>query len=131
MIGYVKNIENTTLANENFRQVLFTAQHSQLVVMSIPAGEDIGEETHDLDQFLRIEQGQGQTILNGEKQSIEEGFAVLVPAGTKHNIINTGNQPLKLYSLYSPPNHRDQVIHPTKEAAMTDDEHFDGQTTPV
>lgn len=129
MTGYIQNIEDITCANENFRQVLFTAQHIQLVVMSIPVGQDIGEETHDLDQFLRIEEGQGQTVLNGEKQSIADGFAVIVPAGTKHNIINTGDQPLKLYSLYSPPNHRDQVIHQTKTDAMTDDEHFDGHIT--
>jgi len=129
MTGYVQNIEDITLTNKNFRQVLFTARHIQLVVMSIPVGQDIGEETHDLDQFLRIEQGQGQTILNGEKQSIADGFAVIVPAGTKHNIINTGDQPLKLYSLYSPPNHRDQIVHQTKEDAMTDDEHFDSHIT--
>src|SRR3989344_6048592 len=112
MSGYIQNIEKLALENNNFRKVLYTAKYSQLVLMSIKPGEDIGEEVHQLDQFIRCEAGQGQAILDGAAHNISNGFAIVVPAGTKHNIINTSeDQPLKLYSLYSPPNHRDGVVH--------------------
>ena len=130
MKGYVTNIEKLSLENENFRRVLYTAKNSQLVVMSLKPGEDIGEEVHQLDQFIRCERGEGTAVLDGVSHPICDGFVVVVPAGTKHNIINTSSdRSLKLYTLYSPPNHRDGVIHQTKEQAEADTEHFDGKTT--
>ena len=129
MKGYVANIEKLSLENENFRQVLYTAKNSQLVVMSLKSGQDIGEEVHGLDQFIRVEAGEGTAVLNGVEHKIEDGSAVVIPAGTKHNIINGDNGEMKLYTIYSPPNHRDAVMHATKEQAMADDEHFDGKTT--
>lgn len=130
MKGYVINIKKASLENEYFRKVLYTAKNSQLVVMSLKPGEDIGEEVHQLDQFIRCEAGQGKAILDDIPHAITDGFAVIVPAGTKHNIINTSlERPLKLYTLYSPPNHRDGVVHETKEQAEADEEHFDGKTT--
>lgn len=130
MEGYVVNIEQVSIQNENFRKVLYTAKNSQLVVMSLKPGEDIGEETHQLDQFIRCETGQGKAFLNDVPHVIIDGFAVLVPAGTKHNIVNTSqDKPLKLYTVYSPPNHRDGVVHKTKAQAEADEEHFDGVTT--
>lgn len=122
MSGYIANIEDKTEGNDYFREVLFTAPHSQLVVMSIAVGEDIGEETHDnVDQFLRIESGEGKAVLDGEETSISDGYCVVVPAGTKHNIINTGSSALKLYTVYSPANHPDGTIHKTKAEAMADE----------
>jgi len=130
MKGYVVNIEDVTKENENFRKVLYTAKNSQLVVMSIPPGGEIGEEVHTLDQFLRIEAGKGKAILNGVEYEIEDDFAVVVPAGVKHNFVNTGDEPLKLYTIYSPPEHRDGVVHATKEDAMNDTtDKFDGKIT--
>jgi len=130
MKGYVANIEKLSLENENFRQVLYTAKNSQLVVMSLKPQEEIGEEIHQLDQFIRCESGQGKAILDGVEHDISDGFAVVVPAGAKHNIINTSeDKSLKLYTLYSPPNHRDGVIHKTKAEAEANEEHFDGKTT--
>lgn len=130
MNGYVINIEKEAEGNSNFRKVLYTAPHSQLVVMSLKPNEDIGEEMHDLDQFLRVEEGEGKAVLNGIEHAIASGFAIVVPAGTKHNIINTSSdKEMKLYTVYSPANHRDGVIHATKEEAEQDDEHFDGKTT--
>ncbi|MEX1063762.1 MAG: cupin domain-containing protein [Candidatus Paceibacterota bacterium] len=130
MKGYVDNIERLTLENNNFRKVLYTAKHSQLVVMSLKPGEDIGEEVHDLDQFLRIDAGNGKAILDGVEHEIEDGYAVIVPAGTKHNILNTStDKEMKIYTIYSPPNHRDGIIHETREQAMADEEHYDGKTT--
>ncbi|MFA6339152.1 MAG: cupin domain-containing protein [Candidatus Paceibacterota bacterium] len=134
MKGYVENIEKLSLENENFRKVLYTAKNSQLVLMSLKPNEDIGEEVHQLDQFLRCESGEGKAVLNGVEHIISDGFAVVVPAGTRHNIINTSSdKPMKLYTLYSPPNHRDGVIHQTKADAEADEnnpaEHFDGKTT--
>jgi len=123
MSGYIINIEEKTEANDYFRQVLFTAKNCQLVVMSIKPGEDIGEEVHKLDQFLRVESGEGKAMLDGEGTNIKDGFAVVVPAGTKHNIINTSSLiPLKLYTLYAPPQHRDGTIHQTKADALADEE---------
>lgn len=131
MQGYVENIEKVSRENENFRKVLYTAKNSQLVVMSLKPREEIGEEVHPLDQFIRCEAGEGKAILDGVSHSLSDGFVVLVPAETSHNIINTStDKPLKLYTLYSPPNHRDGVLHRTKEEAEVDEkEHFEGKTT--
>jgi mannose-6-phosphate isomerase-like protein (cupin superfamily) len=129
MKGYIKNIEEITAENNDFRQVLYTAKNCQLVVMALKPKEEIGMEVHKLDQFFRVEEGTGEAILDGVHTAIKAGFAVLVPAGTNHNIINTGNIPMKLYTLYAPPNHRDGVIHKTRAIAEKDDEHFDGKTT--
>ncbi|RJR12626.1 cupin domain-containing protein [Candidatus Parcubacteria bacterium] len=129
MKGYVTNIEKETLANTDFRRVLYTGKNSQLVLMALRAGEEIGEEVHTLDQFLRIESGEGKAILDGVEHVISDGSAVVVPAGTAHNFINTGTVPLKLYTIYSPPEHRDGVVHATKGDAMNDHEEFDGKTT--
>ena len=129
MRGFIDNIEKLTKENNNFRKVLYTGRYSQLVLMSLAPGEEIGEEVHGLDQFLRIEEGRGKAIVGMAEYEIEDGTAIVVPAGTLHNIINTGNVPLKLYTIYSPPNHRDGIVHPTKKDAMADEEHFDGITT--
>lgn len=130
MKGYVQNIEELSLQNENFRQVLYTAKHSQLVLMSLKPGEDIGEEVHHLDQFLRCEAGEGKAVLDGVEHAISDGFAIVVPAGARHNIINTsGSKQMKLYTLYSPPNHRNGVVHQTKAQAEADEEAFDGKTS--
>src|SRR3989338_9685313 len=129
MTGLITNIEEKTLQNENFREVLFTGPRSQLVVMSLLPNEEIGMEVHEsVDQFLRIEQGEGKAILNGEEHLISDGSAIVVPAGKRHNIINTSpDKKLKLYTIYSPPNHRDGVVHETKTRAEADEEHFDGR----
>ena len=130
MKGYVSNIEKDSLENNNFRKVLYTAPHCQLVLMSLLPKEEIGEEVHTLDQFIRIEQGQGLAVLNDIEYPIEDGSAVVIPEGTKHNIINTSEtESMKLYTLYAPPEHRDQVIHQTKNDALQDNEEFDGKTT--
>jgi mannose-6-phosphate isomerase-like protein (cupin superfamily) len=129
MKGFVKNIEEIATENENFRQVLYTAQHCQLVVMSLKPGEDIGLEVHKLDQFFRVEEGTGEAVLDDVRSPVRAGFAVLVPAGTEHNIINTGKVLLKLYTLYAPPNHRDGVVHATRADADKDQEHYDGKPT--
>jgi mannose-6-phosphate isomerase-like protein (cupin superfamily) len=129
MKGYVTNIEKETEENSDFRRVLYTAKNSQLVLMSIKPGEEIGMEVHELDQFLRFEAGEGKAILDGVEHKVKDGDAVVVPAGTNHNFINTGDKDLKLYTIYSPPNHRDGVTHKTKAEAEADDEHFDGKTT--
>ena len=133
MKGYIKNIGEAVKENENFRQVVYTAKYCQLVLMSLKPGEDIGEEVHDnVDQFFRFEEGSGKAVLDGVEHEIEAEFAVLVPAGTKHNIINTSDSDsLKLYTIYSPPNHKDGTIHVVKADAVADEgkEHFDGQTT--
>ncbi len=127
MKGYVQDIEDIATRNEEFRRVLYTAQHCQLVVMALKPKEEIGAEVHKLDQFFRVEQGSGEAVLDGIRTAIRPGFAVVVPAGTRHNIINTGAEPLKLYTLYSPPNHRDGVVHHTRADADADTEHFDGK----
>jgi mannose-6-phosphate isomerase-like protein (cupin superfamily) len=129
MNGYVENIETITTNNADFRQVLYTAKHCQLVVMALKPEEDIGTEVHTLDQFFRVEEGAGEAILDGVRTAIQAGFAVIVPAGTKHNIVNTGAVPLKLYTIYAPPNHRDGVVHHTRADAEADTEHFDGKTS--
>ena len=129
MKGYVKNIESLAIKNNEFRQVLYTAKHCQLVLMALKPKEDIGEEVHKLDQFFRVEEGSGEVELDGVTTAVSAGFAVLVPAGTRHNIINTGNVQMKLYTLYAPPNHRDGIIQHTRADAEADSEHFDGNTT--
>jgi mannose-6-phosphate isomerase-like protein (cupin superfamily) len=129
MFGFVENIETIAIENEAFRRVLYTAQSCQLVVMSLKPGEEIGAEVHALDQFFRVERGTGDAVLDGVQTSIGAGYAVLVPAGANHNIINSGSVPLKLYTLYAPPNHRDGIVHQTREEAEVDNEHFDGKTT--
>jgi mannose-6-phosphate isomerase-like protein (cupin superfamily) len=126
--GYVANIEEVTTENTDYRRVLYTGEHSQLVVMSLDPGVEIGEEVHELDQFIRIEAGSGKAILNEtEEYDIEDDWAVIIPAGVKHNFINTGDEPMKLYSIYSPAEHKDGVVQPTK--ADEKEEHFDGVTT--
>jgi mannose-6-phosphate isomerase-like protein (cupin superfamily) len=118
---YVENLEIDTVENDNFRKVLNTTDKSQLVVMSLLPNEDIGEEVHDVDQFIRIEQGEGKAVLDGEEYDIEKDYAVVIPAGTRHNIINSGESEMKLYTIYTPPNHPAGTIHKTKEEAEADE----------
>lgn len=130
MKGYITNIEKETMENDYFRKVLYTAKSSQLVLMSLEPLQDIGEEVHHLDQFLRVEAGIGRVVLDGVGHEVRDGSAIVVPAGTKHNLINTSvDKPLKLYSVYSPPNHKDGTIHETKADAEVNEEHFDGIVT--
>jgi mannose-6-phosphate isomerase-like protein (cupin superfamily) len=129
MKGFVQNIEDITVRNEEFRRVLCTAGNCQLVLMALKPKEEIGMEAHKPDQFFRVEEGTGEAVLDGVRTMISAGFAVLVPGRTNHNIINTGSVPMKLYTLYAPPNHRDGVVHHTRVEAEMDDEHFDGKTT--
>jgi len=124
MKGYVVNIEDRTQRNEYFREVLFTTEKSQLVVMALKPGEEIGMETHpEHDQFIRFESGEGKVILDGEESPVTDGSAVVIPAGTKHNVVNTSPVVMKLYTVYTPPEHEDKVIHKTKEEAMTSEHH--------
>jgi mannose-6-phosphate isomerase-like protein (cupin superfamily) len=129
--GFVVVIEKETKKNTNFRRVLYTGKHSQLVLMSIKPGEEIGEETHkDVDQFFRFEEGEGKVIIDGVEHRVKDGNGVIVPAGARHNVINTSKiMNLKLYTIYSPPEHQDGVVRHTKKEAMTSEEHFDGRTT--
>ena len=128
MKGFVENIEQLTLDNTDFRRVLYTGKHLQLVLMTLQPGDDIGEEVHDgHDQFFRIESGKGEVLIDGTRHPVQDDDAVVVPAGARHNVTNIGAAPLKLYTLYAPPEHKDGVIHPTKAAAS--EEHFDGVTT--
>jgi mannose-6-phosphate isomerase-like protein (cupin superfamily) len=122
MKGFVKNIEQETLDNNNFRKVLYTSQHGQVVVMSLLPNEEIGMEVHSYtDQFFRVDSGEGKVIMDGEESIISDGFAVVVPAGTMHNVINTSaDKPLKLYTIYMPPHHVDGTVHATKAAAEAD-----------
>ncbi|MEK7072190.1 MAG: cupin domain-containing protein [Patescibacteria group bacterium] len=130
MKGYVANIEEQTLSNDNFRKVLYTAKNSQLVLMSLLPGEEIGMEVNILDQFFRIEKGTGLAILDGVKHNLVDGSAIVVPAGANHNIINTSeSDDLKLYTIYSPANHQDGIVFKTKEEAESSDEHFNGKIT--
>jgi mannose-6-phosphate isomerase-like protein (cupin superfamily) len=133
MNGYHSNIEKDALANENFRKVVYTAKHSQLVLMSLLPKEEIGMETHkDNDQFFRVEKGSGKCIIDGNEYDIKDGSAIIVPAGAQHNIINTSEtDQLKLYTLYSPPHHKDGVVRATKAEAedKANAEEFDGVTT--
>jgi len=124
MNGFIDDIEKLTKENSFFRQVLFTGKYSQLVLMCLKQGEEIGKEVHDnVDQFFRIDQGRGEVFIDGETRQIKDGFAVVVPAGSEHNITNTGEVDLKLYTVYSPPNHPEGTIHETREEAMEAEEH--------
>jgi mannose-6-phosphate isomerase-like protein (cupin superfamily) len=129
MKGFVQDIESLAIRNDDFRRVLYTAKNCQLVLMALKPKEEIGAEVHKLDQFFRVEDGAGEIILDGVRTSVRAGFAIVVPAGANHNIINTGSIPLKLYTLYAPPNHRDGVVHHTRTDAEADTEHFDGRTS--
>ena len=122
MAGFVTNIEDDTLENEDYRRVLFTGPHTQLVLMTLQPGEEIGRETHEEhDQFIRIESGSGAAILNGKKHRLGDGVAVVIPAGVEHNVINTSaDEPLRLYTLYSPPEHPDGTVHRTKHDASAE-----------
>jgi mannose-6-phosphate isomerase-like protein (cupin superfamily) len=124
MKAFIKNIEKETLENDNFRKVLYTSTYGQVVVMSLLPSEDIGMEIHqDTDQFFRIDSGEGKVIIDGEESVISDGFAVVVPAGSEHNVINTSaDKPLKLYTIYMPPHHKDGTVHNTKEEAENDEE---------
>jgi len=129
--GYQGNIEQLTLKNEHFRRVLYTAEHCQLVLMSLAPGEEIGSEVHEnTDQFFRFEHGEGKVVVNETEHDVGDGDAVIVPAGAKHNVINVSvSEALKLYTVYSPAHHKDGTVHTTREEAVADDEEFDGTTT--
>lgn len=129
--GFVQNIENLTVENTDFRRVLYTAKHTQIVLMSLKPGEEIGLEAHmDNDQFFRFDAGVGKVLIDGNEYEVRNGFAVIVPAGAQHNIINTGEtEELKLYTLYMPPHHKDGIVRHTKEEAVANEEEFDGVTT--
>ena len=131
MKGFKSNIEKDTLKNKNFRRVLYTGHHLQLVLMSLKPKEEIGAEVHaENDQFLRFEGGKGRVIIDKTTYSVKDGDAVIVPAGAKHNVINvSASEDLKLYTIYAPPHHKDQIIRKTKESAEANDEEFDGKTT--
>lgn len=127
MKGYIGNIEQETKENSDYRRVLYTAKNSQLVVMNIQPGDEIGEEVHELDQFIRIESGEGKAIMDGVEHLLEDDYAIVIPAGMSHNVINTGTEELKLYSIYSPAEHKNGTVHRTK--ADEKEEHFDGETS--
>jgi mannose-6-phosphate isomerase-like protein (cupin superfamily) len=131
MKGFVTNIEKDSVENEYFRKVLYTDERVQLVVMSLLPNEDIGAEVHQLDQFIRVEEGEGKAVLDGVEHELKAGYAIVVPKGALHNIINTSaEKSMKLYTVYAPPNHKDGTIHKTKAEAMADEgEHFDGHTS--
>lgn len=130
MKGFVANIEKLTEENLDFRHVLYTGKHLQLVLMTIQPGEEIGEEVHeDRDQFFRIEKGEGEISIDGNRSKIKSNDALIVPAGAQHNVVNTGDKPLQLYTIYAPPEHSDGTVHVTKAAARAAKEHFDGRTT--
>jgi mannose-6-phosphate isomerase-like protein (cupin superfamily) len=131
MKGFKSNIEQDTLDNSNFRKVLYTGKHSQLVLMSLKPKEEIGLETHgENDQFLRFEGGAGKVLIDGNEYSVKDGDAVIVPAGAKHNVINVSDgEDLKIYTIYSPPHHKDQIVRATKQEAEENEEDFDGETT--
>lgn len=133
MKGFCQNIEEATLANNNFRKVLYSGQHSQLVLMSLKPLEEIGMEVHaDNDQFFRFEKGAGKCIIDGHEYELKDGVAVIVPAGAEHNIINTSaSEDLKLYTIYSPAHHKDQIVRATKQEAIDQEADFDGQTTEI
>ena len=130
MKGFVGDIEDQAEDNSDFRRVVYTGENLQLVLMSLKPGEDIGEEVHnDRDQFFRVEKGKGEVLIDGKRSKIKDNDAVLVPAGARHNIINTGEKPLRLYTLYGPPEHRDGTVHATKADAQGLKEHFDGKVS--
>ena len=129
MKGFIVPIEQSTLHNEDYRRVLYTGKHLQLVLMSLEVGEEIGEEVHGLDQFIRIEEGNARVVLDGEAYTLESDNAVVIPEGVRHNVINIGEGKLKLYTIYTPPEHKDGVVARTKVEAEALHEHFDGCTT--
>jgi len=131
MKGFNANIEKETLANDNFRKVLYTSKHSQLVLMSLKPGEEIGMEVHnENDQFFRFEQGQGKVIIDGNEYEVSDGSAVVVPSGAQHNVVNiSDSDDLKLYTIYSPAHHKDGIVRATKAEAEANEAEFDGQTT--
>jgi len=130
MKGFVADIAGLTESNADFRRVLYTGHRLQLVLMSLKPGEEIGDEVHDdRDQFFRVEEGEGEVRIDGKSSRIEDDDAVIVPAGARHNVVNTGTEPLKLYTIYAAPEHREGTIHRTKAEAAESHEHFDGQTT--
>lgn len=130
MQGFVADIEKLTVENTDFRRVLYTGKYLQLVLMTLQPGEEIGEEVHDgHDQFFRIESGSGEVLIDGKRTPIKDDDAIIIPSGARHNVINTGDAPLTLYTLYGPPEHRDGVVHKTKAEADASEEHFDGKTT--
>lgn len=126
---FITNIEDATIENHHYRKELFTGKHSQLVLMNLMPGEEIGTEVHELDQFIRFEAGEGTVMLDGKEHRVNDGIAVVIPAGTKHNVVNTSKKDdLKLYSIYSPPEHKVGTLHKTKQEAEADpDHHFDGR----
>ncbi len=130
MKGFKGNIEKLTLENVNFRKVLYTGKHLQLVLMSLKVGEEIGLEVHvNNDQFFRFESGNGKCIIDANEYDVKEGDVIVVPSGAKHNVINTGNVAFNMYTIYGPPNHQDGTIRATKEAAEREEEEFDGKTS--
>ena len=131
MKGFKTNIEKDTIKNKNFRKVLYTSAHSQLVLMTLIPKQEIGVETHsENDQFFRFEAGRGRVEIDGNKYTVKDGDAVIIPAGAKHNVVNTSaTEDLKMYTIYSPPHHKDQIIRKTKAEAEANDQEFDGKTT--
>lgn len=130
MQGFVEDIEDLTENNTAFRRVVYTGKHLQLVLMSLRPGEEIGEEVHeDHDQFFRVEKGEGEVWIDGKRTRIEDDDAVIVPAGARHNVINTSGEPLKLYTIYGPPDHKDGIVRVTRAEALRTKERFDGATT--
>lgn len=130
MKGFVEDIDRLTVENKDFRRVLYTGKHLQLVLMALRPGEEIGEEVHDdHDQFFRIEKGEGEVWIDGQRTKIKADDAIIVPAGARHNVINTGDKKLKLYTVYGPPDHKDGIVRATKAEAEASEEHFDGTTT--
>jgi mannose-6-phosphate isomerase-like protein (cupin superfamily) len=130
MQGFVDDIEKLTESNTDFRRVLYTGKQMQLVLMALKPGEEIGEEVHeDRDQFFRIEQGEGEVLIDGNRTAIRSDMAIIVPAGARHNVTNTGREPLTLYTLYAPPEHKHGTIRATKADAEANEEHFDGKTS--
>ena len=131
MKGFHANIENDTLENNNFRKVLYTGAHCQLVLMSVQPGEELGMEVHnENDQFFRFEQGKGKVIIDGNEYDVEDGSAIIVPSGAQHNVINVSDsEELKLYTIYSPAHHKDGIVRVTKKEAEENEADFDGQTT--
>lgn len=131
MKGFKSNIEKDTLKNKNFRKVLYSSNHLQLVLMTLRPKEEIGLETHpENDQFFRFESGRGRVEIDGNKYVVKDGDAVIIPAGAKHNVVNTSSaEELKMYTIYAPPHHKDQIIRKTKEEAEANEEEFDGKTT--
>jgi mannose-6-phosphate isomerase-like protein (cupin superfamily) len=130
MKGFVDDIEKLTEENTDFRRVLYTGKHMQLVLMSLKPGEEIGAEVHDdRDQFFRVEKGKGEVQIDGKSHAVEADDAIIVPAGARHNVLNKGKEPLQLYTLYGPPEHKEGTVHVTKAQADAQEEHFDGKTT--